>query len=377
MFPEEYKSTLLRLAESDDDMKTLLGLFHMVKGYTTEETLVKNFTAMTGRDCRELLKELRRKGIVKIGPYSEFMCLSGYEEFFDEIASGYAPQPGDIVKYFENAVETGDKAALKMIDLILKIGRYGIKGFTQYELVRDDMSEAFSPEVFHSLEEDLIKKRFCIYGKKRDEEFLDLYQSDAVVTSVKERLIAEVEKRLVESPLLKTLEEELENLVTTAQSSIKEWRTKMAESAGMSEANIEQAAGYFSGFTVEDASRFITGNMLIGNDRLYLVITDNLSRYDVREWRDNPVVFITEAVPKWVWKIEAVFKHAYPNLSDRRLAILAPNKVAYANFKQILLSELAKRLGVAEITELSTARSAPTTVRKPRSSKGEGEEFVY
>jgi hypothetical protein len=221
MFPEEYKSTLLRLAESDDDMKTLLGLFHMVKGYTTEETLVKNFTAMTGKDCKELLKELRRKGIVKIGPYSEFMCLSGYEEFFDEITSGYAPQHGDLVTYFENAVETGDKAALKMIDWILKIGGFGIKGFPQYELVRDDVSEAFSPEVFQSLEKDLIKKRLCVYGKKRDEEFLDLYQSDEVVTSVKERLIEELEKRLVESPLLKTLEEELENLVTTARSSIK------------------------------------------------------------------------------------------------------------------------------------------------------------
>lgn len=352
MYPEEYKSTLLRLAESDDDMKLLLGLFHLVSGYTTEETLVKNFTTITGKDCRGLLKELRRKGIVKIGTFNEYMCLSGYEEFFDEIVSSYAPQPGDLVAYFENAVETGDKAALKMIYLLLRIGRYGTSGFTQYELIKDDISELFSPESFRSLEEDLIKKRLCIYGKKRDEEFLDLYQNDETLKDVKERLIVDAHKKLAELPLIQTLTAEIDNLVMTARRNIKAWSARMAESAGMSERNIEETAGYFSGFTVDEPSLAITGNMIIGHDRLYLVVTDSLSRYDMREWRDNPVVFITEEVPKWVWKIEAMFKHAYPKLSDRKLAILTPNKAAYANFKQDLLAELARRLGVSEVTEI-------------------------
>jgi hypothetical protein len=378
MYPEEYKSTLLRLAESDEDMKILLGLFPLLKGYTTEETFVRNFSAITGRDCRGLLKELRRRGIVKIGTHNEYMCLSGYEEFFDEIVRGYAAQPGDLVKYFENAVEAGDKAALKMLDLLLKTGIYGTRGFTQYELIRADISEMFSSEVFQSLEEDLLRKRLCIYGKKRDEEFLDLCQSEDVITSVKERLMADKRKKLAELPLIKTLEAEIENLVATARSGIKAWSTRMAESAGMSKENIEATVGYFSGFTMNDSFLVITGNMLIGNDRLYLVITDSLSRYDIREWRDNPVVFITEEVPKWVWKSDAVFKQAYPKLSDRKLAILAPNKAAYANFKHDLLSELARRLGVAEITELSKAGSAPPALRKT-GGKGhrDKEELVY
>lgn len=351
MYPEEYKSTLLRLADTDEDMRILLGLFHLLRGYTTEETFVKNFTALTGKDCRGLLKELRRRGIVKLGTYNEYMCLSGYEEFFDEIVTRYAPQPGDLVQYFENAVEAGDKAALKLIGVLLKVGRFGTRGFTQYELVRDDISEIFSPDVFQSFEEDLIKKRLCIYGKKRDEEFLDLYQSDDVLMSVKEQIIADERKKLAELPLIKTLENELEDLVMTARSSIREWRTEMAESAGMSERDLEASVGYFSGFSVDESTMFITGNMLIGNDRLYLAITDTLLRYDLREWRDNPVVFITEEVPKWVWKIEAMFKQAYPKLSDRRLAIVTPNRAAYANFKQNLLSELARRLGVHEIED--------------------------
>jgi hypothetical protein len=352
MYPEEYKSTLLRLADADDDVRILLGLFHLLSGYTTEETFVKNFTVLTGRDCRRLLKELRRKGIVKLGTYNEYLCLSGYEEFFDEVVARYAPEPGDLVQYFEDAVEKGDKAALKLLRLLLKISRFGPRGFTQYELIRDDISEMFSPDVFQSLEEDLIKKRLCIYGKKRDEEFLDLYQSDDALTRVREQIIANERKKLAELPVIKTLEKEIEDLVMTTRRSIREWRAKMAESAGMSEEDLEATVGYFSGFTVDESSMFITGNMLIGNDRLYLAITDTLPRYDVWEWLANPAVFITEEVPKWMWKIEAMFKHAYPKLSDRKLAILTPNKAAYANFKQNLLSELARRLGISEIEEL-------------------------
>ncbi|NMX20855.1 hypothetical protein C5S30_00110, partial [ANME-1 cluster archaeon GoMg4] len=72
MFPEEYRSTLLRLVETDEDMRALLGLFHLLKTYTTEETLVRNFTVMTGKDCKDLLKVLVRDEIIKVGANNEY-----------------------------------------------------------------------------------------------------------------------------------------------------------------------------------------------------------------------------------------------------------------------------------------------------------------
>ena len=371
MFPEEYKSTLLSLAEAHgEDMKTLLGLFHLLKDYTTEEALVKNFTVMTGKDCKELLKELRRKEILKIGAYNEYLCLSGYEEFFDDITARYSPQPGNLSKYFENAMEDGDKAALKMIELLLKIGKYGIPGFTQYELIKTYISEMFSPAIFHSLGEDLIKEQLCIYGKRGDNEFLELYQSDDRINDVKERLRAWKTDQLPEMPVIELLEKEIAELVADARRNIKARRAEMAERAGMSEKELEETRGYFSGFTMDESSLFVTGNMIVDRDTLYVAITDSLSRYDAREWKDYPVVFITEKPPKWLWKIGSAFKDAYPKLSDRKIAIVVPHKEAYANFNQKLLSELVNRLGVSEISEIPKIENRGPTVPSNSLLKG-------
>jgi hypothetical protein len=376
MFPEEYRSILLSLAEEDEDMKTLLGLFHRLKGYTTEETLVKNFTALTGKDCRELLKTLRKRGILKIGAHNEYLCLSGYEEFFNEVAVGYSPQPGDLSKYLDRAMEEGDRAALKLIELLLKISKHGVPGLTHYGLIRDEMSELFSPEVFHSLEERLIKEKLCVYLKKRDEEFLEFYQGGARIKEIKARLRAWKTDKLAKTPLIQSLEQEIEGLVADARRGIEAYKEEMAEMAGLSETDIEKAMGYFSGFDVDDVFLFVTGNMLVDHDTLYVAITDSLSRYEAREWRDYPVLFITAELPKWVGKIEGVFKDAYPKLSERRMAIVVPNEVAYANFNQKLLSELVNRLGVTELSEFPEI-SERTYRQAPRAKERLIDEFYY
>jgi hypothetical protein len=351
MFPDEFKSILVRLADEHEDMKTLLGLFHQVQGYATEETLVKNFTAMTGRDCRDLLKSLRRKGILKMGTYNEYLCLSGYEEFFTEIARGYALPPGDVSRYIEQAIEEGDRAAPKLFELILKMGKQGTPGYTQYEIIRAEISELCSPEVFHSLEEKLIKERLCVYAKKQDREFLEFYQGENKIEEVKGRLRAWKATYLPALPVVKSLEREIEGLVADARSGIKEYSAEIAQRAGLSEKEVEKTVGYFSGFEMNEDFMFVTGNVLIDHDTLYVAITDSLSWYEAREWRDFPVVFITAELPKWIGKIEAAFREAYPKFAERRIAIVVPNEVAYANFEQRLLSELVNRLGIAEISE--------------------------
>ena len=376
MFPEEYRSILLSLAEEYEGMKTLLGLFHRLKGYTTEETLVKNFTALTGKDCKELLKTLRKRGILKIGAYNEYLCLSGYEEFFNEVASGYLPQPGDLTNYIEKAVEEGDRAALKLIELVLKTSKHGTPRVTHYEIIRDEMSELFSPEVFHSLEEELIKEKLCVYAKKRDKEFLEFYQGGDTIKEVKERLRVWKTNKLAELPVKKMLEKEIEGLIADARMGIGAYSAEMAEMAGLSETEVEKTVGYFSGFDVDDVFLFVTGNMLVGHDALYVAITDSLSRYEAREWRGYPVLFITAEFPKWVGTIEGAFKDAYPKLSERRMAIVVPNEVAYANFKQKLLSELVNRLGITEISEIPKIGEG-TYSQAPRAKERLINEFYY
>ncbi len=357
MFPEEYRSTILSLAEADEDMKTLLGLFHLLEGYTTEEAITKNFTAMTGgKDCKDLLNLLRKRGLIKIGAYNEYLCLSGYEEVFNDIAVGYSPQPGDLSGYLENAVEKGDKAALKMIELLLKISKRGLRGFTQYEIIKNEVSEIFSLGVFQSLEEKFINEKLCVYGNRRGNEFLGLYLSEDKIKDAKERLRAWKTNKLVEMPVIETLEKEIGELVENARRKMKlEGREEgLADTLSIPESEkVADTVGYFSGFAIDDAFMFVTGNVLLERDSLYLVITDSLSRYEVREWRtDYPAIFILEEIPKWVGKIEFVFKDAYPRLSDRKLAIAVPNEVAYSNFKHKLLSELVNRLGIKEVTEI-------------------------
>jgi hypothetical protein len=307
---------------------------------------------MTGKDCKDLLKVLVRDEILKVGANKEYLCLSGYESFFGEIAGKYSPQPGDLSRYFEDAMKDGDKAALKMIELLLKMGKHGIPGFTQYELIKTYISEMFSPAIFQSLEEDLIRERLCIYGKRGETEFLELYQSDDRINELKERLRAWKTDQLPETPVIELLGKEIAELVANARSSIRARRAELAERAGMSEEELEETIGYFSGFSIDEDSLFVTGNMVIDRDTLYVAITDRLSLYDARKWKNYPVVFITEKLSKWLWKIQSAFKDAYPKLSNREIAIVVPHETAYANFNQKLLSELVNRLGVSEISEI-------------------------
>ncbi len=358
MFPEEYRNTILSLAETDEDMKTLLGLFHLLKGYTTEETLVKNFNAITGeKDCKGLLNQLRKRGVIKIGAYNEYLCLSGYEEVFNDIAGGCSPQPGNLSECIETAAKEGDKAALKMIELLLKIGNRGLGRFSQYEIIKNEMSEIFSPEVFQSLEEKFINEKLCVYGNRRGNEFLRLYQSEAEINDAKERLRAWKTNKLMEMPVMETLEKAIVELVENAKRKMKfEGREEgLADTLSIPESEkVADTVGYFSGFEIDDAFMFVTGNVILERDSLYIVITDSLSRYEVREWRtDFSAIFILEEIPKWIGKIDIVFGDAYPGLSDRKLAIAVPNEAAYSTFKHNLLSEIMNLLGISEVTEIS------------------------
>jgi len=354
MFPDEYRSTILRLVEANEDMKTLLGIFYPLKGYTTEEALEKNFRAMTGKDCKDLLKLLRRERILKIGTYKEYLCLSGYEEVFNEIAAGFSPQPSDLSEYFEKAVKEGNAAALKMIELLLKMGMHGIGEFSQYEIIKSEISEMFSPAVFSSLAEEFIKENLCVYGKRQATEFLKLIQREDEIKEVKERVSDWKTNKLAEMPIKQTVEKEIEKLIEDARRRMEREKRKeeLAETLGIpGSEKVEDTVGYFSEFTPDDTLMFITGNALVEHDTLSFVITDCLSRYEAREWKDFPVVFITERIPKWIRQIDVVFKDAYPKLSERKMAIAVPNKVAYSNFKQKLLFELVNRLGIPEVME--------------------------
>jgi hypothetical protein len=350
MLLEEYKNTILSLVEENEDVKTLIGLFHLMDGCTTEGALAKNFNAITGRDCEDLLKLLRRKGILKIGAHDAYLCLAGFEDIFNEFAAEYSPQPGDLLEYFEKLVAEDDTAALKVLDMLLNQGRHGILGATQYELLRTDISEMFTPAVFRSVEERLIRDRLCVYAKKYETEFLDLYQSEDKKRELKERMRAWKAKELTEKPVRKQLEKEMEELVRGARKRMK--KKGLADSLNIPETDkLEDTSGYFSGFEMDESFLFLTANMFLEHETLYIVIADSISRYEARDWKNFPVVFITDAMPRWVGKTRAVFETAYPKLSDRKIAIAVPNKGAYSNYKQKLLSTLLDRLGIEEVSE--------------------------
>jgi len=350
MFLEEYKNTILSLVEGNEDVKTLIGLFHLMEGCTTEEALVKNFNAMTGKDCKDLLKLLRQKQILKIGAHDAYLCLYGFEDIFNEFAAEYSPQPGDLLEYFEKLVEEEDRATLKALDLLLNLSRHGILESTQYELLRTDISEMFTPAVFRSVEERLIRDRMCVYGKKYETEFLDLYQSEDKKRELKERMSAWKAKELAEKPVRKQLEKEIEELVRGARGRMKE--RGLADALSIPETEkLEETSGYFSGFEMDESFLFLTANMLLEHETLYVVIADSISRYEARDWKNFPVVFVTDAMPRWLGKTGAVFKNAYPKLSGRKIAIAVPNKGVYSNFEQKLLYRLLDRLGIEEVSE--------------------------
>lgn len=351
MFPEEFKSILRELAEADDDMKLLLGLFYLLKGYTTEETLKKNFAALTGRDCTELLHLLRKRGILKIGTFNDYLCLSGYEAFFDDIARRYVPPRGDLAAYLQQAMEQGDEAKLKMLELLVKIGKLDSSWFTQYELIKSDISELYSREAFQAIEHELISERVCLYGKKQTKEFLELYQDAESIGAARARISEWRRERLLALPVKAQLEQMSEELTTAAQRKIREWGAQLADQAGITEKELELTTGHFSGFAMDRTTLMLSCAMIVEHDTLHVALTDNLLRHDAREWRNFPAVIIAERIPKWIDRIELVFRHAYPKLSERRLAIAVPNQVAYANFKHGLLYEILERLEITEVRE--------------------------
>ncbi|MEA2053253.1 MAG: hypothetical protein U9O90_10650 [Euryarchaeota archaeon] len=352
MLLEEYKNTILSLVKENEDVKRLIGLFHLMDGCTTEKALVKNFNALTGKDCKDLLKLLIMKQILKVGAHDAYLCLSGYEDIFNVLAAEYSPQPGDLLACFEKAVEEEDKATLKALYLLLNLGRHGLLGSTQYEILKTDISEIFTPAVFQSVEERLIRDRICVYGEKYETEFLDLYQSDAKKSELKERMWAWKAKELADRPVKKQLEKEIGELVRGARERMK--GRGLADTLGIPESEtVEETSGYFSGFEMDDSFLFLTSDLLLEHDTEHIVIVDSyLSRFEVLEWKNFPVVFVTDAMPRWLGKTGAVFKAAYPKLSDRKIAIAVPNKGAYSNFKQRLLYLLLDRLEVEELSEL-------------------------
>ncbi|HDS45808.1 MAG TPA: hypothetical protein ENN68_06940 [Methanomicrobia archaeon] len=355
MFPDEFKDTLVRLAETDEDIRTLLGLFAVLKSYTTEESLAKNFTALTGKDCRDPLRVLKRWEILKVGANDEYLCLSGYEDIFNETIAAYAPQPGDLQHFLERALAEGDLAALKMLELLVKIGKLGICGFSQYELLRRDLSSIFSSSAFRRVEEQFIKERSALYGKRRDTEFLALFLSESDLEPVKQRFYAWKQEQLAASPMVTQLEKMLKEQVADARRGIRDYRTNLATQAGMSAEEFEDTVGYFSGFDVDDTSFFFTSNMIVGKDKLYVAVTDQLSSFDILDWKDYPVLFVLEETPKWLGDMNNVFANAYPKLKDRKIALVVPGRVGYANYEQRLLSDLVERLGVDELKELPRA----------------------
>ncbi len=356
MNPEKYKNLVLSVTESNEDAKTLLGLVYVLKEYASEEALMKNFVALKGKeeDGKNLLKSLRRKRVLGRGPYDEYICPAGHEDVFNDFASGCLQEPPKLSKVLKEEVEAGNNAAIKMIELLLKIHIHGITGFTQYELVKADISDMFSPAVFQSLESKFIAENVCVYGQRRPgHEFLWIYhQSDDEIMNATDMLKEFREKELYKMPLTRMVEGKIGDFIQEAKREQKGQKEEFAEWTQFSEAEIDTLSGYFTGFTINDDFLSLYGNMYVKRDTLHLVVTDKLSRYDIREWREQPVVFITEEMPRWVERIRRVFEGAYPNFSDRKLAIAVPNKVAYTNFKQELLSTLLRRWGIEEVLEL-------------------------
>ncbi len=361
MTPEEYRMQILKLTDTDtdtggsEDIKTLLGLVYLLKEYSSEETLARNFSALRSdehADCRTLLKALRRKKILGRGPFDEYICRPGYEAVFDEVVSGFAVTPPPISAYLDTVLKEGDRAAAKMIELLLKVDIHGIAGYTQYRMLEEEISERFSPSTFHALEQRFIADKLCLYVRKRAHEFLWLYnQSEEELKRAREVLRAKREEELFQMHIVRRVEEEIRILIGLSKRERREWKEIAATHAAMPEEDIEKLSGYFSGFKMNEDFLFITGDMLIDRDTLYLVITDSLSRYDVREWREDPVVFISSETPAWIDRVKKVFNDAYPKLSDRKIAIALPESggVAYANFKQDLLSRFLERIGITEI----------------------------
>jgi hypothetical protein len=330
-------------------------LVYLLKEYASEEALTRNFAALRGkeRECMGLLKSLRRKRILGTGPYDEYICPAGHEKTFEELASRFLAEPPKLAQIVEAEIEAGNNATLTMIELLLKMGIHGVPGFTQYELIKADMCDMFSPEVFQTLESEFIAGNICVYGQRKPRhEFLWLYhQSEEELKTATDKLVAFREKELYKMPMTKELETQIGVIIAQSQKGATARKEGLAEWSKFTKEELETVSGYFSGFTMDEDFIALNGDVYAARETLHLMVKDKLSRYDVREWREQPVVFVTSELPGWLGGIKHVFKEAYPGYSERKLAIVVPNKVAYANFKQELFSKLLARLGIEEVSE--------------------------
>ncbi len=353
----QYKNLVLSMVESNEDAKTLLGLVYVLKEYASEEALMRNFAAIRGKgrekECKDLLKSLWRKRILGIGPYDEYICPEGHEKEFGEVTSRFFEEPPKLSEIVKAEIEAGNKAAITMIWLLLKMGIHGVRGFTQYEFIKSDMSDMYSSAAFQSLEDSFLAERLCVYGQRKPgHEFLWLYnQTDEELKTASDMIMEFREREFSNMPMIKELEDKIDEVVTESKKAKEGWKEGFAEWAKFSEDELETVSGYFSGFMLDEDFLSLTGNMYV-EDTLHLVVTDKLSRYNVREWREQPVVFVTAEMPIWIKKIKTVFEDSYPKYSDRKLAIAVPNEAAYANFEQGLLSKLMKQLGIESISKL-------------------------
>jgi len=358
--PAEYEHLISEFAEKDEDVRMLLSLVHILRGYSTVPALVKNFKALRGvsdeeamRKCKALTKELRKRGVLWRGFYDEFVCPEGFEEVFERVVSAFVHEvvrKRPLKDFFEECKAKKDTAALKMLELLLKVPLQE-RGATQYEMLRADISDMFSPAKFLELEERFIAEGICIYGKKARREFLELRHSEAEKISLRDAMLE------YRQEVLSTRAEEVERAVGGMLNEMKE-NSELVKSLA-SQMNVpaeskilKKIIGDFSGFSMDDTFFFLTASFSIFSNFLVVVLTDTLSRYDVREWRTypDPTLFLVEEMPRWVKDIESVFKDAYPPLSERKIAIASlKTKEAFANYESDALSIFLERLGISEI----------------------------
>ncbi|KAF5417548.1 MAG: hypothetical protein C5S38_01535 [Candidatus Methanophagaceae archaeon] len=357
MKPEEYKNLVLGITEKDEGARILQGLVYLLKEYASEEALTKNFVALQGEgkeeECKDLLKTLHHKRVFGIGPYDEYICPAGHEKDFEEIALDYLKAQPKLSAIVKAEVDAGNNAALTMIELMLKMSTHGLPGVTQYEFIKADISDMFSPEVFQALETDFIAKNLCVYGQRAPRhEFLWLYhQTDDERKAAQDMLIEFREKELYKMTRIKEFERLIGEVIAESQQEQKAKKEGLDHWAAFSQEQVDAVSAHFSGFTMDEDFVVLNGNLYVDRDTLHLVITDKLSRYVIREWKDQPVVFVTEKLPKCVQNLSRVFEEAYPCYEERKLAIVVPNEVAYANFDQKLFSRLIARLGIEKCLE--------------------------
>jgi len=358
--PAEYEHLISEFAGKDEDVKMLLSLVHILRGYSTIPALMKNFKALRRvsdeeamRKCKALTKELRKRGVLWRGFYDEFVSPEGFEEVFERVVSAFVHEvvrKRPLKDFFEECKAKKDTAALKMLELLLKVPLQE-RGATQYEMLRADISDMFSPAKFLELEERFIAEGICIYGKKARREFLELRHSEAEKISLRDAMLE------YRQEVLSTRAEEVERAVGGMLNEMKE-NSELVKSLA-SQMNVpaeskmlKKLIGDFSGFSMDDTFFFLTASFSIFSNFLVVVLTDTLSRYDVREWRTypDPTLFLVEEMPRWVKDIESVFKDAYPPLSERKIAIASlKTKEAFANYESDALSIFLERLGISEI----------------------------